>query len=863
MWIENAVGEVLTSIELDEYTYIDKLYLKSDGEKVEWSVFPSLPSDLYNSYGVITGYTREVIPETEFVFKATNLVGSANTTFLLTIHGCSYGDYLFPHFQGGGKGTFIIRSGDQVYYNQTLSQSTSLNTPICIPRLSYEYEFICGSYYDCYLYIVDEHELYYLSSVTYKMETEKGSFEIAPTKIPVISFPSLVTAYDGESLNTRIQVDGVHGNFSVTPSLPQGVEITKGVIRLSGKVSKPLYETYTITTSNSIGTASFSFILAVDVCPPGMTLMVLKFRRRTVLEQWKVLNSQNEVLFDQTREHLSDKHNICWTPGSYQFVMATTAKAGGWDSSVGLTVNDEWGVLSEFRLPDKQQETNRHFNFELSVPEKSEWLMNAGPVSGTWQSARFNDKKWLKGKDGSWGTFSSNMNVLYLRKKFNVNDLSKYTHIHLDVKRSDDCEVTVYVNEKKLIERTGESIDGYARSTFPVSILKSSTIVAVEIHRASHSPETSEIVFDLRATIVSSSCIIQSLNGKASDLSGSFATNSPENAFDLSSYSYWEPKSLPATLRYTFGNDTSVVVNKAAIYSMKVDTPSSLRIEGVNKDNSTVVLYSMKIQTFLRNNKEVIYFENSQSFPSYQFVFEDSVSGLLFQVYDARFYSCTDRNCKKKGSYAASYPDTTQYGRCPLMSVGMNQMHCEEGDGNVSWREDRSACLKRTPSQGVAYVDWSFILVNMTRIDWSLMSAQMIKLLTDHMRIAENEIKFVLDRDVSNVTTIKLSVLCRFTVEYELGDYMLKHLNLLSSQFNELVQGYIKINPYITAWIEEVHLREPIQISSIVLVCVTAAIVLLLVGLGYLIRVRIVSRKSQKSLKRLRKGEEAVLLESV
>ena len=844
------------------YTFIEKLYLKSDGERVEWSVSPSLPSELYISYGVITGYIREVIPETEFIFKARNPFGSANTTFLLTIHGCVYGDYLFPHFQGEREGTLILRSGDQVYYNKTISQPSSLYCSICIPRLSYEYEFICGSYYDCSFYIVDEHGLYYLSSIMHEGETEKGSFEITPTKIPVISLPSLVTAYDGESLNTKIQVDGVHGNFSVTPPFPQGVEITNGVIRLSGKVSKPLYETYTITTSNSIGTGSFSFILAVDVCPPGLTLMVINFRSIGVLEQWKVLNSQNEVLFEPIGDQPSKKHNICWTPGSYQFVMATIGETGGWDSSVKLSVNDEWGVLSEFRLPDNQREASRHFNFELSVPEKSEWLMNAGSVSGKWKSARFNDKKWLKGKDGSWGRFSSNTNVLYLRKKFNVNDVNKYTYIHLDVKRSNDCEVIVYVNEKKLIERTGESIDGYARSSFPVSILKSSTIVAVEIHRASHSPETSEIVFDLRATLVSSSCILQSLNGKASDPSGSSVVHGPENAFDLDTFNYWQPESLPATLRYTFGNDALVVVNKAAIYSTKTDIPSSLRIEGVNKDNSTVVLYSMKSGTFLRNEEEVMYFENSQPFHSYQFVFESSLEGRVFQVYDVRFYSCTDQSCKKKGSYSTSYPETTQYGKCPLMSVGMNQMHCEEGDEKVSWREDRSSCLKRIPSQGVAYIDWSFVLGNMTQSNWVHAESQMISLVTENLKVSEEEIEFILVRDISDSTTIQFNVLCRFTLEYEIGDYILKHLNLLIPHFNELVKKYIKIQADVTGWVEEVHLREPIQIGSIVTVCATAAIVLLLVGIGYLIRIR-VSKKSQKPLKQLKKGEEVSLLESV
>lgn len=856
---------MLTKVEIAGYTTIDGIYLKSDGDEVEWSISPSLPSSLSlsSSTGIIVGKATTIIPETQFVIKATNSVGSSNSSFSLTVLGCSYGDYLYPHFKYTARGTFILRKDTQVYYNQTLTKDSATESPICVPRLHYEYEFFCDSTSACYFFLLDEQGLYYLSSLIYQNETERGYFEIIPTKAPLISFPSLVTAYDGETLNVLIKVDGVHGSFNVTPSLPKDVEITGGVMTLSGRVSKPLYEEYTLTTSNSVGSGSLSFILAVDVCPPGLTLMTLKLRRHQVYERWKVLNSDNEVLFDQTRDYRSDKHNICWSPGSYQFVLSTTDEEGGWMSSVGLNVYDERGVLGEFRLEEGEREMIRHFNFEVGVPEGSEWMVKYGYVSGDWRSGRFNDKKWLRGKDGLWGKFSSDVDVLYLRKKLNVDDLSKYSHVHLDVKRSSDCEVMVYVNGDMMIWREGESVDGYARSTFPVSILKSSTILAVEIRRASDSPETSEIVFDLHAIIVSTSCILQSMNGKASDSEGSSVVHGPAYAFDLNRNNYWEPSSLPVTLRYRFGNEMSVIVNKAILYSTERDIPSSLRIEGVNEDNSTVVLYSMKSLTFLRNGEEVMYFENSQPFSSYQFVFESSVEGKTFRVYDARFYSCTDRNCGKKGRYDSSYPGTTRYGKCPLMSVGVNQMHCEEGDVDVKWREDRSVCLKQIPSQEMAYIDWSFVIVNLTRSDWNKVSTNMISLLTKHLKVSEEEIDFALVRDTSDSTRIELSVLCRFSVEYEIGDYLFKHLKLLVPKFNELVKEYLEVNREVSGWIEEIHLREPIPVGSIVLVCVTTVIVLLIVGLGYLIRVRMLSKKSRKSLKRLRKGEEANLLESV
>lgn len=263
--MENEEGEVITRVEVDGYSYIDKLYLKSDGEEVKWSVSPSLPSGLsLGTTGIISGRVTTIIPETEFLFKATNSAGSSNSTFSLTVRGCSYGDYIYPKFLYNSKGRFAIWKGDKVYYNETVTQQSGSEYPICIPRVSYEYEFTCESYSRCYFYLVDEHELYYLSILLNENGNEKGSFEINPTKIPVISFPSLVTAYDGETLDTRILIDGVHGNVTITPSLPKDVYIRKGMFIVSGMVSKPLYETYTITTSNSVGTASFSFILAVD-----------------------------------------------------------------------------------------------------------------------------------------------------------------------------------------------------------------------------------------------------------------------------------------------------------------------------------------------------------------------------------------------------------------------------------------------------------------------------------------------------------------------------------------------------------------------------------------------------------------------
>lgn len=59
VWIENSEGEVVTKVEVDGYTVIDKLYLKSDVDEVNWSISPALPSELtLSTTGVISGKTK-------------------------------------------------------------------------------------------------------------------------------------------------------------------------------------------------------------------------------------------------------------------------------------------------------------------------------------------------------------------------------------------------------------------------------------------------------------------------------------------------------------------------------------------------------------------------------------------------------------------------------------------------------------------------------------------------------------------------------------------------------------------------------------------------------------------------------------
>ena len=110
-----------------------------------------------------------------------------------------------------------------------------------------------------------------------------------------------------------------------------------------------------------------------------------------------------------------------------------------------------------------------------------------------------------------------------------------------------------------------------------------------------------------------------------------------------------------------------------------------------------------------------------------------------------------------------------------------------------------------------------------------------------------------------NNTVITVSVFSRFTLEVEIGDYILKHFKMFEPNLNAELARKLRGVSIATV---SMKLREPINVSTIVVVCVTSVIVLLLIAVIFLIRLRIKSMKRKKSLKHMR-GEAGLLAESV
>ena len=852
VWLEDVCGNVITELKLVANTTMEPVYCRFSSNYARYTLDLKLPKGLSldNNKGLITGCPSELLPLTNYTLTAEGYVETATTSFFLSVSPCEY-SLLYPRFTFSGSANFVLTKDSQVYYNQTFYAHDVNKYAICVPPMKYEYMFTCtDSASSCYFYVWDSQNWVFMSTSAASEQSTRGEMDTTATTKPVISLPSLITMATSERTTLLIPIQGVRGDITILPEFPSSLLLRNDVGLISGQVNEAMTQTYTMTVKSPLGDVTTQFTLAVGQCPQGLNPLTIQLNRKNIMERWRVYDAQDNLLYDQLTATDSDFHGVCWTPGTYRFELISF-KGTGWSPSSRLAVKDETGVLAEFWLPSDAASVSHQFTWEYSVSLQSEWKVMRGSVDGKWTRVKFNDKKWESGKFDSWGSFSKDVSSLFLRRSFSV-DASKFTFIHISVKRSNDCEVIAYLNEREIAHLSGKAADPFTRLTFPISKVPSNSVLAVEVRRAATAEETAPIVFDAVVASASSGPIIQSVNGVASDNQQETQTQ-PKSAFDMNTSTYWSATAFPAILTYTFSK-ANVVMNRAVIYNVYYGSFDSIRVEGVD-GNSTVVLYSATDSFMMRNGVKVMEFDNDRAFPSYQLVF--GASGMI-SITDVRFFSVSDRQCKKRWRYPMTRPGETRYGKCPLFTVGMNQMRCVEGENSAEWEEDRSACVKKTPSQQWSFVDWSFELVNVTTIEWNnAVRSTIVQLLTTNMKVNENEIAFPLVRDTTD-SELKLNVFSRITLEVEIGDYILKHFKMFEPDFDGELK---KVHKDAAIRITDLRLREPVDIASIVQVCVTIVIMLVLMVLVYFIRLRIKSSKKTKSLKHL-KGE-SLLSDSV
>lgn len=838
--VKNAAGETITSFSTVQYTYIEKITLSCSETDVKWSITPSLPNSLSlnTNTGVISGQVLELLSTTQFNITATNSSGSTSIFFPITVSTCSHGRFIFPRVEATDQGMLILKKDDQEVYKAYLSNSGIINA-ICLPYTEYDYSFNCQSAYytSCNVLLNDDDNTVYLSIKAQKGDSVTGKVNFVATELPtpIVENNPFPVVSNEESL-LFFSATSVHGNFTFTPALPSTIQFDYLRSSIKGKWTERGIHTFTVECGNEKGVGSLEFSVYVDRCPDSLSLAQLVRKQFQPDEGFNITNSKNEVVYNYMYASSGLRVNLCLPEDEY-VVHLFKADSTGWNFKTPLYINDETGYnLGVFTVEAPATRTEMGFSTIQSIHSGSKLRFFKGNVKSKWTQLKFKDSDWSEGSVNTWGVFDAS--VMYFRKVFTLSSDRFYAHVLLDVLCKD--KVTVFVNDEKVIETSDLNESEFTRLSLPSSaVQQGENILAVMIQRT-RSQASEAVLFDVRLRPTSVSCISLVGRGEASSDEASVSSEyPPSNAFDDDPLTYWISSKVPSTLFYTFSANSHEVINKVTFYKVAglKTIPLAFTIQGI-RGEERVTLKEVRSTTLLQGTGYATFtFPNKQAFNKYAFIFPSTESGTGIQVNEIALFSYNELFCKKKIGYASIETGSAHFKSCPFNSVGTRQMKCVDVNNQPEWVDDRSACLQRIPRSGIAYVDTSFLLFNVSYSAWeTTVQKGIADIITANLVVKANETQysFVSDRTDDSIAQIFFSL--RFTLEEDIGDYVRRHTTYLVNDFNSiLTKKFGTIHKGISIEVQDgPHLREPIYWSKIILYTVMISLIVVLSFLLYL-----------------------------
>lgn len=871
----------ITSLTVVRYTYIQRITLVCSESDVSWIITPELPKGLRltKTTGVINGQLENLLPATQFNITATNASGSTSIMFTIEVTECPHGEFLYPATTISDQGMFKLLKGTEEVYSAYISQTGIINA-ICLPANTYTYSFHCqaASSSACILIVTGESGLVYKAIQVTKDETETGDFEMTPSSPPTPSCsPNPVLVTSGAFSSIFISASTIRGNFTFTPALPRAVSFNYARSTLEGKWDVQGLHAFTVSCSNSQGEGSFVMRVGVDYCESPLRLMQLVRSQGQSKESLNVTDSTGKVIFENTFAGDSLKRNLCLPEGIYQLHLFGDGEKGWYENSPLYLYDGQHEILGMYSLPAGQHEQHVRVLLQETVPAGSMIQYTKEIPNKKWIEKSFNARSWEKATAGLWGSFSAT-NQIYFRKAVIIPMEKENLHMGaVLVRLYAEGSVMMYVDGQLVFAETIPTAL-WKEITLPASLFGNESVIAVQLTKltAISSSSSSTIYFDLAIQPLVGNRLLRSHEGTASEEQSQPSHEHPaSNAFSMDPNSYWLVSSFPAALDFTFAKDRAAVVTEIRFYKQSTpDLPTKLTVygklnstttrqeregqEGQEEEVELIPLATLESQTFFRGTgTNMLTFANTRAFSSYRIVFEASAQGKPIQVSDVRLFVHNRLTCPKKLGLPATLTDSTLYKACPWTQTGLRQLRCVDEENVALWEDDRSACRSRIPEKGIAYVDTSFLLVNVTADKWeSSVKSGLEGMITADLLVRKNETEYTYVRDRTDEMTLQLEFNIRFTLEEEIGDYIKRHMGYFVNGLNDLlVKRYAMSCPGIHIdSLSGPTLYEPIPWASIWKNTIMIIIIVVLAAILYLRSGT--TTPSKKSLTRTQKKTE-------
>lgn len=369
-------------------------------------------------------------------------------------------------------------------------------------------------------------------------------------------------------------------DFTVSPSLPQGILIDPNSGTISGTVVAEVpTQTYTITAKKFTGEpTSTTVTIAVSICTGGKSLITLVVLTDTLPAQSSYVLYEGKDTSGRVVDRIDgfpiasalNYADFCLDHGIYTLELRDSMK-NGWSNPAGYYLTVDVGTLKfeTGQVPSRSYApvlvTTQFSSYLPFQIDYDDWKVFKGSVSSNWNTMDYDDSQWetVKAKNIN----QSESVTVYIRRSVPLTTVSDYHVLNVHIKYAGG--VVAYFNGVKVArfnimedvnhETESETLHDVSHfSKFHIILnmvgVSIMNVIAFEVHRPAGQSSAVPVVFDATGVFGVSDCSIvvdsfTSITG--SDPSGTTL----DSLFDLSSGSFGSlPNTVGSFMEWTVEN---------------------------------------------------------------------------------------------------------------------------------------------------------------------------------------------------------------------------------------------------------------------------------------------------------------------